>query len=110
MNDKPTAKTTAQLREEIDHGNAGDKVAFPDPAAAPLGTDAEAAGAPPTGDEIRTAFHREVIERPTPPAGVAAPEASNPTASAQRTRGIPIVIAVLVVVALAAFVLAAILR
>ena len=38
----------ARLRNKIDHGGAGDKVAFPDPAAAPLGTDDEAAGHPPT--------------------------------------------------------------
>jgi hypothetical protein len=32
------------LRAAIDRGETGDKVAFPDPAAAPLGTDDEAAG------------------------------------------------------------------
>lgn len=33
-----------QLRANIDAGLTGDKVDFPDPAAAPLGTDDEAAG------------------------------------------------------------------
>ena len=33
-----------QLRERIDRGETGDKVDFPDSAAAPLGTDDEAAG------------------------------------------------------------------
>lgn len=33
-----------QLRAEIDSGKSGDKVGFPDPAAAPLGNDAEAGG------------------------------------------------------------------
>lgn len=33
-----------RLRAAIDRGETGDKVAFPDPAAAPLGTDDEAAG------------------------------------------------------------------
>lgn len=33
-----------QLRADIDSGRTGDKVAFPDPAAAPLATDAEAGG------------------------------------------------------------------
>jgi hypothetical protein len=33
-----------QLRAEIDSGKTGDKVGHPDPAAAPLGTDAEAGG------------------------------------------------------------------
>jgi len=36
--------TGEQLRAEIDAGKTGDKVAFPDPAAAPLVTDAEAGG------------------------------------------------------------------
>lgn len=35
-----------QLRHEIDSGRLGDKIDFPDPAAAPLGTDAEAGGNP----------------------------------------------------------------
>lgn len=38
--------TTEQLRADIDSGKTRDKVAFPDPAAAPLGTDAEAGGTP----------------------------------------------------------------
>jgi hypothetical protein len=37
----------ARLRHAIDSGNTGDKVNYPDPAAAPLGTDDEAAGTPP---------------------------------------------------------------
>jgi hypothetical protein len=46
-----TMATNEQLRNRIDRGLAGDKVAMPDPAAAPLGTDAEAAGASPTPQE-----------------------------------------------------------
>ena len=42
---KPGA-TTEQLRDDIDQGRTGDKVRFPDPAVAPLGTDEEAAGTP----------------------------------------------------------------
>jgi hypothetical protein len=38
--------STEQLRHDIDQGRTGDKVRFPDPAAAPLGTDEEAAGTP----------------------------------------------------------------
>ena len=38
--------TTEQLRHDIEQGRTGDKVRFPDPAAAPLGTDEEAAGTP----------------------------------------------------------------
>ena len=41
-----------QLRQRIDSGETGEKVGFPDPAAAPLGTDAEAGGTPPTRQEL----------------------------------------------------------
>ena len=47
---KPT--TVDALRAAIDRGHAGDKVPGSDPAAAPLGTDAEAGGASPTPAEI----------------------------------------------------------
>jgi hypothetical protein len=47
--------TTDRLRSDIDHGRTGDKVDFPDPAAAPLGTDEEAAGAGPTAAAIAQA-------------------------------------------------------
>ena len=53
------APNADQLRAAIDSGKTGDKVAFPDPAAAPLGTDAEAAGAPPASDELHQAFTAE---------------------------------------------------
>ncbi len=39
--------TTAEIRANIDRGLTGDKVAWEDPAAAPLGTDDEAAGTRP---------------------------------------------------------------
>lgn len=42
---------TDRLRIDIDRGMTGDKVNYPDPAAAPLGTDDEAAGHPVTGQE-----------------------------------------------------------
>lgn len=42
----PDQPNAAQLRAAIDSGAAHDKVNFPDPAAAPLGTDAEAGGTP----------------------------------------------------------------
>ncbi len=50
--------TTDQLRNDIDAGRTGDKVPFGDPAAAPLGTDEEAAGASPdprTVESVRRA-------------------------------------------------------
>ena len=49
------AAAVVRLRDRIDSGETGDKVAFPDPAAAPLGTDAEAGGHPPTAAEVRLA-------------------------------------------------------
>lgn len=66
--------TSDALRDRIDRGKGQDKVAFPDPAAAPLGTDAEAGGHSPTEAELETAHHHEVEAR-----GSAAP----PTAPAQ---------------------------
>ncbi|WP_363349844.1 hypothetical protein [Methylocystis echinoides] len=58
------APTSDALRIRIDRGLAGDKVANPDPAAAPLGTDAEAAGAPPSEQE-RDMAARGVSMTPT---------------------------------------------
>lgn len=46
-----TVPTTDQIRNAIDSGKTGEKVAHPDPAAAPLGTDAEASGNTPTRAE-----------------------------------------------------------
>lgn len=43
-----TDGAAARLRADIDSGRTGDKVDWPDPAAAPLGTDDEAAGASPS--------------------------------------------------------------
>lgn len=64
MTDDKSGMTTDRLRKEIDEGQAGDKVAFSDPAAAPLGTDAEAGGHSPTPEEISMAAAHEVT-RPT---------------------------------------------
>lgn len=43
--------TVDRLRSDIDEGRTGDKVRYPDPAAAPLGSDDEAAGTPPTEEQ-----------------------------------------------------------
>jgi hypothetical protein len=51
--------TTSQLRHDIDTGRTGEKVAAPDPAAAPLGTDDEAAGTPPSGQTVAAARDAE---------------------------------------------------
>jgi hypothetical protein len=66
----------AQLKEAIDRGEGADKVSFPDPAASPLGTDAEAGGAPPAQHEVRQAIAAETGRRGTPvraPGGGALP-------------------------------------
>jgi len=44
-----------KLRDDIDRGRTGDKVDVSDPAAAPLGTDDEAAGTPVTSARTRLA-------------------------------------------------------
>lgn len=44
-----------RLRDRVDRGGTADKVAFSDPAAAPLGTDDEAAGTPPDVARARMA-------------------------------------------------------
>jgi hypothetical protein len=55
----------SQLRGKIDAGETGDKVPFPDPAAAPLGTDDEAGGARMRPDVVAAAAARET-SRNTP--------------------------------------------
>ena len=52
--------TTNRLKADIDSGRTGDKVAFPDPSAAPLGTDDEAAGSPPTPERVAEACESEL--------------------------------------------------
>lgn len=69
--------TTSRLRHEIDQGRTGDKVAFPDPAASPLGTDDEAAGTPPTRADVRTAAASEARQ----------PGIDAPAATDERKRG-----------------------
>lgn len=53
-----------QLRHDIDQGRTGDKVRFPDPAAAPLGTDEEAAGTPIDPRIVAEVRDREVTQPP----------------------------------------------
>lgn len=54
-----------QLRAAIDSGRTGDKVAYPDPAAVPLGADDEAAGTPPSPAAVRSTLANET-SRPRP--------------------------------------------
>jgi hypothetical protein len=52
--------TVEKLRADIDSGRTRDKVASSDPAAAPLGTDEEAAGTPISPAAVEIARHQEV--------------------------------------------------
>jgi len=58
--DLDEARTTDQLRAEIDAGMARDKVAHSDPAAAPLGSDDEAGGRPTPREDIQKARAQEI--------------------------------------------------
>jgi hypothetical protein len=72
--------TTEQLRRDIDRGLTGDKIPVEDPAAAPLGTDDEAAGTPPTRDEVRDARRREGVGRPPDTSLERGPQTPDPKA------------------------------
>lgn len=52
--------TVQMLKGVIDSGRTGDKVAFPDPGAAPLGTDDEAAGTPDVEARVALAMRQEL--------------------------------------------------
>jgi hypothetical protein len=57
---KPEAPANwAQARAQIDRGATGDKIAADDPAAAPLGTDAEAGGASTPAEQIARSLQLE---------------------------------------------------
>ena len=56
--------TTAKLRHDIDRGRGGDKVDVVDPAAAPLGTDDEAAGTPASPGAVAQAYADEIGSAP----------------------------------------------
>ncbi len=51
--------TSSELRHDIDSGATGDKLPMLDPAAAPLGSDAEASGVPPAPKEVAVARRME---------------------------------------------------
>jgi hypothetical protein len=56
-------KHADELRHALDRGLGGDKVNFTDPAAAPLGTDDEAAGTTPTPEQVDLALAAKIGER-----------------------------------------------
>lgn len=84
------APSTSRLRSAIDSGATHDKVAFPDPAAAPLGTDAEAGGVAPTQAETEQAMAAEAA---TP----------HPAATGPKARTLPLVLGVLALIAVSSF-------
>jgi hypothetical protein len=51
--------TISRLRHDIDSGRTGDKIPVVDPAAAPLGTDEEAAGTPVPPEAVAQAHRYE---------------------------------------------------
>ncbi|WP_372501101.1 hypothetical protein [Tistrella mobilis] len=62
--------TSAELRDRIDRGQTGDKVPVVDPAAAPLGTDDEAAGTPPKAADVAAAATAETVHHPVSAPGL----------------------------------------
>lgn len=65
MSDQPKAASNpAQVRGDIQSGRTGDKRRGFDPAAAPLETDAEAAGTPPGPEAVEEARAGQVAGRP----------------------------------------------
>ena len=53
------SSTVAQLKDDIDSGRTGDKVAFSDPGLSSLGTDDEAAGRPNSPERVALARANE---------------------------------------------------
>jgi hypothetical protein len=58
--DKAGGAAAERLRADIDSGRTGDKVAFPDPSAAPLGTDEEAGGVTTPEEALKKARQAEL--------------------------------------------------
>ena len=62
----PTHTAEQRLRADIDNGRTGDKVDASDPATVPLGTDAEAGGAPTDSKAASSARQAELDGPETP--------------------------------------------
>lgn len=90
----------APLRSAIDSGQTRDKVAGSDPAASPLGTDAEAAGTPVSARQSEAAIRHETGRG----AGIPPEPASSSTRGGTRTAaylaGAGLIIIVLFLIAL----------
>ena len=58
--------TVERFRDDIDQGRTGEKVDYPDPAAAPLGADEEAADSPVTPEQREIEARARAQNGPTP--------------------------------------------
>lgn len=92
--------TVDRLRVDTDRGRTGDKVAGFDPAAAPLGTDAEAGGEPPRRVE------RGLEQRSRAEANQSTRASESAPAARSRRPGLLVVAAVVVLLLLIALIFA----
>jgi hypothetical protein len=87
--------TASQLKDDIDSGRTGDKVGGFDPAAAPLGTDDEAAGVPPSPHVIAEArSFEQATGGDSARANAAEPELQPNARGAPRPIAVPLLIGV----------------
>lgn len=104
--DRSGGSTTEQLRDDIDSGRTRDKVPARDPAAAPLGTDDEAAGTTPAPEVVANARHAEAVARGAAKGPGAAANPQAVTVVRPRTVAVMIggaaVVAALIIIALLA--------
>ena len=97
---RETDTNWAQVRDRIDRGETGDKIAVGDPAAAPLGTDAEADGSVTRSEHIA----RWAAAEEAGPAARAAAQRRTPAPSRSALLGLALA-AVAVVAAIVALAL-----
>jgi succinate dehydrogenase / fumarate reductase cytochrome b subunit len=81
-----TTPTAQELKGAIDSGRTGDKVAFHDPGAAPLGTDDEAAGTTDTAERVALALSEELKSWDNNASGLGTVKDKRGAASAPRPR------------------------
>ena len=91
--DRGPGATLMQLKQDIDSGATGDKVPVLDPSSTPLGTDAEAAGFPPSPEMVAALRKAERAERRSP---------LDPTDTGEDPRGLRVAGALALAAALAA--------
>ncbi len=91
--DRGPGATLMQPKQDIDSGTPRDKVPVLDPSATPLGTDAEAAGFPSSPEAVAALREAERAERRSP---------LGPTDTGEDPRGLRVVGALALAVALAA--------